>query len=47
MIGAGVFLLGVFLFLQARRQDREPLIPFALLKDRNYTLMKLGGRHGS
>jgi len=31
--------LGVFLFLQAVRQGREPLIPFALFKDRNYTLM--------
>ena len=39
VIGAGGVLLGVFLFLQAVRQGREPLIPFALFKDRNYTLM--------
>jgi EmrB/QacA subfamily drug resistance transporter len=39
VIGAGVVLLGVFLLVQALRQDREPLIPFALFKDRNYALM--------
>ena len=39
MIGAGSVLLGVFLLVQAMRQDREPLIPFALFQDRNYTLM--------
>src|SRR5262249_46230791 len=39
VIGAGGVLLGVFLLTQALRQDREPLIPFALFKDRNYTLM--------
>jgi EmrB/QacA subfamily drug resistance transporter len=39
VIGAGAALLGVFLLVQALRQDREPLIPFALFKDRNYTLM--------
>jgi EmrB/QacA subfamily drug resistance transporter len=39
VIGVGVALLGVFLLVQALRQDREPLIPFALFKDRNYTLM--------
>jgi EmrB/QacA subfamily drug resistance transporter len=39
VIGIGVALLGVFVLVQAMRQDREPLIPFALFKDRNYTLM--------
>ena len=39
VMGAGGVLLGVFLLLQAVRQDREPLIPFALFQDRNYTLM--------
>jgi len=39
VIGAGGVLLGVFLLVQAIRQDREPLIPFALFRDRNYTLM--------
>jgi hypothetical protein len=42
-------LLGVFLLVQARRQDREPLIPFALLKDRNYTALPRcsGARHSA
>jgi EmrB/QacA subfamily drug resistance transporter len=39
VIGVGVVLLGVFLFVQALQQKREPLIPFGLFKDRNYTLM--------
>jgi EmrB/QacA subfamily drug resistance transporter len=39
VIGGGVVLLGVFLVVQALRQGSEPLIPFALFKDRNYTLM--------
>ncbi len=37
----GVVLLVVFLWLQARRQDGEPLVPFVLFKDRNYSLMNL------
>ena len=39
IIGAGVVLLVVFLVIQARRQDREPLLNFAIFKDRNFTLM--------
>src|SRR5438876_318468 len=39
IIGAGVVLLAVFLLIQARRQDREPLLNFAIFKDRNFTLM--------
>ena len=39
IIGAGVLLLAVFLFSQVLRQDREPLLPFAVFKDRNYTMM--------
>jgi EmrB/QacA subfamily drug resistance transporter len=39
IIGAGVVLLAVFLFVQARTQDREPLVPFALFRDRNFSLM--------
>jgi EmrB/QacA subfamily drug resistance transporter len=39
VIGAGAVLLGLFLLVQALRQDREPLIPFVLFKDRNYALM--------
>jgi EmrB/QacA subfamily drug resistance transporter len=38
-IALGVVLLGVFLVAQKLRQDREPLIPFVLFRDRNYTLM--------
>jgi EmrB/QacA subfamily drug resistance transporter len=41
IIAAGVLVLAVFFVLQWRRQDREPLLPFAIFKDRNYTLMTL------
>ena len=41
IIAAGIVVLAVFLILQWRRQDREPLLPFAVFKDRNYTLMTL------
>jgi EmrB/QacA subfamily drug resistance transporter len=41
IIAAGVAVLAIFLVLQWRRQDREPLLPFAVFKDRNYTLMTL------
>jgi EmrB/QacA subfamily drug resistance transporter len=41
LLGAGVVLLGVFLYIQSRRQDREPLVPFSLFKDRNYALMSM------
>jgi EmrB/QacA subfamily drug resistance transporter len=39
VIGAGVVLLAIFLLVQARTQDREPLVPFALFRNRNFTLM--------
>jgi EmrB/QacA subfamily drug resistance transporter len=39
VIGIGVLLLIVFLVVQARTQDQEPLVPFALFKDRNFSLM--------
>ena len=38
---AGGVLLAVFLLYQWRRQDGEPLLPFAVFKDRNFTLMTL------
>src|SRR5207302_2806484 len=41
IIVAGVVLLALFFYYQARRQDREPLLPFAVFKDRNFTLMTL------
>jgi MFS family permease len=39
VIGVGVVLLVVFLFVQARTQDQEPLVPFAMFRDRNFSLM--------
>jgi EmrB/QacA subfamily drug resistance transporter len=39
IIAAGVVLLGLFLLVQKMRQDREPLVPFALFRSRNFTLM--------
>jgi EmrB/QacA subfamily drug resistance transporter len=39
MIGLGALLMVAFLVYQARRQDQEPLLPFAVFKDRNFTLM--------
>jgi len=39
VIGVGVVLLAIFLFVQARTQDREPLVPFGLFRDRNFSLM--------
>jgi EmrB/QacA subfamily drug resistance transporter len=39
LIGAGVMLIGAFLWHQQTRQDRDPLLPFGLFKDRNYALM--------
>ncbi len=39
VIGVGVALLVVFLVIQARTQDQEPLVPFALFRDRNFSLM--------
>jgi EmrB/QacA subfamily drug resistance transporter len=41
VIAAGVVLLGVFLVVQKLGQAGEPLIPFALFKDRNFSLMNL------
>ncbi|MDQ2942590.1 MAG: MFS transporter, partial [Candidatus Dormibacteraeota bacterium] len=38
---AGVALLVIFLLYQWRRQQSEPLLPFAVFKDRNFTLMTL------
>jgi EmrB/QacA subfamily drug resistance transporter len=42
IIGAGVALLVIFVLVQARRQDRHPLLPFSLFADRNYALMSAG-----
>jgi EmrB/QacA subfamily drug resistance transporter len=39
VLGLGIALFAAFLLYQARHQDAEPLVPFALFKDRNYSLM--------
>jgi EmrB/QacA subfamily drug resistance transporter len=39
VIGAGVVLLGLFLFLQYLERNAEPLVPFSLFKDRNFATM--------
>jgi EmrB/QacA subfamily drug resistance transporter len=41
IIGAGVLMLIAFFVYQARRQSSEPLLPFVVFKDRNFTLMSL------
>ncbi len=41
LLAVGVILFALFLWLQARRQAGEPLIPFSLFRDRNYSLMNL------
>ncbi|HKV86899.1 MAG TPA: DHA2 family efflux MFS transporter permease subunit [Candidatus Dormibacteraeota bacterium] len=41
IIGGGAVLLAAFLYYQARRQGAEPLLPFEVFKDRNFTLMTL------
>src|SRR5262249_59823582 len=41
IIGAGGALLLLFLLYQAGRQDREPLLPFAVFKDRNFSAMTI------
>jgi EmrB/QacA subfamily drug resistance transporter len=39
VLGLGVLLLIVFLVQQWLTQDREPLVPFALFRDRNYAVV--------
>jgi EmrB/QacA subfamily drug resistance transporter len=39
VLGVGVLLLIAFLVLQWFTQDREPLVPFALFRDRNYAVV--------
>ncbi|MBJ7608198.1 MAG: DHA2 family efflux MFS transporter permease subunit [Candidatus Dormibacteraeota bacterium] len=41
VIAAGVVALALFLFHQSRRQDREPLLPFAVFRNRNFAIMTL------
>jgi len=39
VIGTGVALIAIFIVQQARRQGREPLLPFEVFADRNFALM--------
>ncbi|PZR84220.1 MAG: MFS transporter [Candidatus Aeolococcus gillhamiae] len=39
VIAAGVVVLAVFFVHQTQRQDREPLLPFAVFHDRNFAVM--------
>jgi len=39
ILGAGVVLLAVFLVYQKLTQGREPLVPFAVFRDRNFSVM--------
>jgi MFS family permease len=41
IIGAGIVLLAAFLLSQALRQGSEPLLPFAVFRDRNYSVIIL------
>jgi EmrB/QacA subfamily drug resistance transporter len=38
ILGLGVLLLAAFLLVQKMTQGKEPLVPFALFRDRNYTV---------
>jgi EmrB/QacA subfamily drug resistance transporter len=38
ILGLGVLLLVAFLLVQRMTQGKEPLVPFALFRDRNYTV---------
>src|ERR1700746_863294 len=39
ILGVGAVLLLVFLLVQKLTQDKEPLVPFALFRDRNYSVV--------
>ncbi|PSL08254.1 EmrB/QacA subfamily drug resistance transporter [Haloactinopolyspora alba] len=41
LLSVGAVMATVFIVYQARRQDREPLVPFALFRDRNYSVMNV------
>ncbi|WP_433894038.1 MFS transporter [Streptomyces sp. CA-111067] len=42
-IGAAFVVGGIFLVYQKGQQDNEPLVPFSLFKDRNFTIMNFIG----
>ncbi|HEY1920705.1 MAG TPA: DHA2 family efflux MFS transporter permease subunit [Streptosporangiaceae bacterium] len=39
VLGVGVLLVAAFLFAQWRQQDREPLVPFSLFRNRDFSVM--------
>jgi EmrB/QacA subfamily drug resistance transporter len=39
LLGAGVVLMAAFILHQRSKQDNEPLVPFVLFKDRNFTVL--------
>lgn len=39
IIAVGVVLFATFLFVQAHNQQRQPLLPFTLFRDRNFSVM--------
>jgi EmrB/QacA subfamily drug resistance transporter len=39
ILGLGVLLLVAFLLVQKLTQDKEPLVPFAVFRDRNYSVV--------
>lgn len=43
LLAAAAVLFGAFLLHQRSRQDGEPLVPFTLFRDRNFTVMNLVG----
>ncbi|TDD33821.1 DHA2 family efflux MFS transporter permease subunit [Actinomadura sp. KC06] len=43
LIAAGAVLFAVFVAQQRTRQDAEPLVPFSLFRDRNFTILNLVG----
>jgi EmrB/QacA subfamily drug resistance transporter len=43
LAAASIVLLTVFLLQQRTRQDAEPLVPFILFRDRNFTIMNFVG----
>jgi MFS family permease len=43
LIGASAALFAVFLVYERGRQDGEPLVPFSLFRDRNFTILNFVG----
>jgi EmrB/QacA subfamily drug resistance transporter len=41
VIGAGAVILAIFMYQQYTNRDAEPLIPFTIFRDRNYSLMNI------